>query len=104
MHIGFLAICECEWSHSSFTKFETKYSLAKFVMTHNFNGNHDLITTLCSPYHIVILRSNLTEVSRKVVCIEILSKDMFARMFIKEPHDAVHRCDILDILLRKGQD
>jgi hypothetical protein len=38
------------------------------------------------------------------VFIEILSKDMFALIFIKELRDAVHRYDILDILLRKGQD
>jgi len=69
MHIGFLAICECEWSPNSFMKIETKYSLAKFLMTHNFYGNHDLITALCSPHHIAILHSNLTEVSMKVVCL-----------------------------------
>jgi len=35
------------------------------------------------------------------VFIDILSKDMFAQMFIKELHDAVHRYDILH---RIGQD
>jgi hypothetical protein len=38
------------------------------------------------------------------VFIEILLKVMFAQMFIKELHDAVHRYDMLDILHRKGQD
>jgi len=68
MHIGFLAICGCEWSHSSFTQIETKHSLAKFLMTHNFHGNHD-ITDLCSPHRIAMLHSNLTVISKKVVCL-----------------------------------
>lgn len=69
MHIGFLAICGCEWLDSSFTKIETKHSLAKFLMTHNFYGNHDLITALHSPHCIATLHSNLTEISIKSVCL-----------------------------------
>ena len=69
MPIGFLAIFECEWSHSSFMTIETKYSLAKFLVTHNFYGNHDLIPALCSPHRIAILHSNVTEASMKVVCL-----------------------------------
>jgi hypothetical protein len=102
MCIGFLAICGCEWSHSSFTKIGTKHSLVKFLMTHNFYGNHDLITAVLRYCHIACKFNR--GFNESCVFIEILSKDMFAWMFIKELHDAVHRYAILDILHRKGQD